>query len=269
MMFLSKKIRTWFLSLSVITICLLLILALYYRTRLVFDWVRLYLQKHVITAISDIRYRYQVGKEVNLSNILSARYLAPGDIIFTSEDSSLGSIFIDGKRKHMLMYLWTPRQLRLILGKDSHFFQKIKNLKYSNNTPLIIESTFDGVRIHPFSELEPRESFVAIRVEVSKTLRRWGFNTLGQQRGKDYDFDFSFENDELYCSELFYPVFLKRWLHPKIEEWILRDVISPTGMLSSLFDTQLSNRMVHLLFYVSSEEGVPHFMSKEQLLLTL
>lgn len=267
---LKKFLRTWSLALLIAIIFLLLMSALFPRTRPLFDGVRLYFQKHIITVVADIRYRYQVWKEVKLDEVLSSRRLFPWDILFTAEESSLGSAFIEGKRKHILLYLWTSRQLKLLLGKKSPFFQKIQSLNFSERMPLIIESTFDGVQIHPFADLKPREAFSAFRLELSKAkLREW-IESLSSQLWKSYDFDFDLEDERrVYCSELLYPVFLKRGLSPKIEEGVWRDVVSPDAMLASLLDAHLPKRMVHFLFYVASEDGKPYFMNREQLFLTL
>lgn len=267
---LKKILRTWSLALLIAIIFFLFMSALFPRTRPLLDGVRLYFQKHIITAVADIRYRYQVWREVDITKVLSSRRLSPWDILFTSEESSLGSAFIEGKWKHMLLYLWTSRQLKLLLGKDSPFFQKIQSLNFSEKTPLIIESTFDGVQIHPFSDLKPREAFSAFRLELSKAKLRQGIESLSLSLWKSYDFDFNLEDkSQMYCSELLYPVFLERGLSPKTEEGIWRTVISPDAMLASLLDVHLPKRMVHFLFYVASKDGKPYFMNKEQLFLIL
>lgn len=267
---LKKFLRTWSLSFLIAIIFLLLMSAFFPRTWPLFDEVRLYFQKHIITAVADLRYRYQVWKEVKLNEVLSSHRLAPWDILFTAEESSLGSAFIEGKRKHMLLYLWTPRQLKRLLGKNSALFQKIQSLNFSEKTPLIIESTFDGVQIHPFADLEPREAFSAFRLELPKAKLRQGIENLSSSLWKAYDFDFDLEDEsKVYCSELLYPVFLDWGLSPKTEEGMWRTIISPDAMLASLLDTQLPKRMVHFLFYVASEGWEPHFMNREQLFLTL
>lgn len=267
---LKKILRTGTLTLLLVGVWFLVLSMIFPKTRPFFDGIRLYVQKHIITAISDFRYRCQLGEEVNLTKILSPKRLFPGDILFTAEESSLGSAFIEGKWKHMLVYLWTPRELQALLGKDSAFLKKIQSLNFGEHTALMIESSFEGVQVLPFHLLEPREAFAAFRLEIPKKVKGRGLAILEHQLWKPYDFDFDLENNEkLYCSELLYPVFLERGLSPKTQKEMRRTIISPDAMLASLLDPQLPKRMVHFLFYVESEYGIPRFMSKEQLSLTL
>lgn len=96
------------------------------------------------------------------------------------------------------------------MGKPSLFYQKVKNLNFSEKTPLIIESTFDGVQISPLDSLKPSEAMLAIRPELSKKVLKAGIELLTHHIGKPYDFDFDTEDTTaLYCSELLVPTFIK------------------------------------------------------------
>ena len=170
----------------------------------------------------------------------------------------------------MLLYLGTKRQLKRLLGQHSPFYQKVKSLDLAERTPLVIESTFDGVQIKSLEALKPSEALAALRIEAPKKTLARGIETLSSHLGKAYDFDFDMTNDEsFYCSELLYPVFLAWGLHPILEEGSLRTLISPNAMLKSLFDPKLPPRFVHFIFYVESKDGSAHTMSKEELIASL
>lgn len=152
------------------------------------------------------------------------------------------------------------------MGKDSALFQQIKNQNIQNTTPLILESTFEGVHLTPLDQFNPVEALVVLRLELPKNQLRPGLELLANQIGKSYDFDFDLEdNSSLYCSELLYPSFIERGITPKAEEGILRSVISPNALLHSLFDTTVPDHVVHFLFYVESDGNQRIFRDKEKL----
>lgn len=170
----------------------------------------------------------------------------------------------------MLLYLGTLRQLKHLLGQHSPFYQKVKGLNLGEREPLIIESTFDGVQIKTLQSLKPSEALASLRLEAPKKILAKGIETLTPHLGKPYDFDFDMTNDEsFYCSEVLYPVFLAWGLEPILEEGELRTLISPDAMLKALLDPKLPHRFVHFLFYVESQEGAAHTMSKKELIVSL
>lgn len=232
------------------------------------DGIRLYFQKNIITVISEREYRQKIGNPVILSDLAISRLLAPWDLVFSSENSSLGSVFIDGKRKHVFMYLGTPRQLRLLLGKESALYQAVQD--FAPNQALIIESRFDGVKIKPLQDLPATEALVALRVELPKHQMKSWIELLAEHLDKPYDFDFdSLNHDELYCSELLAPS-LEAWgFRVESESTMLRSVISPTALLTSLFEKKKPARLVHMLFYLESQDGVHYYHSREELLKAL
>lgn len=70
------------------------------------DIIRLlYFQKPIISLISDISYRSKVNKSIHIAELSLEKYLLPGDLIFTSDTTSLGNAFIEGERKHIALYL--------------------------------------------------------------------------------------------------------------------------------------------------------------------
>lgn len=86
-------LQTWIRLLSqIFLIFLALSLAfsiLFPKRWLLMDNIRLYIQRHIITVISDFRYTYQIDKIADTASLLSKKNLAVGDLIFTSENSSL------------------------------------------------------------------------------------------------------------------------------------------------------------------------------------
>ena len=259
---LKIKLISWiFLGSSLI---FLILSAIFPKTRPILDDIRLFFQKYLFTEIAEFRYRSKINHPVIISKLLSAKKLTPGDLIFTSNTDSLGSTFINGKWKHIALYLWTPKQLKNVMGKKSPFYQKIKNLNFPQKTPLIIESTFSGVQISPLDTLKPSEALLAIRPEISKKTLRAGIELLTEQIGKAYDFDFNTEDTTaLYCSELLTPTFSRRGFSPISEETLLRTVIPPDAMLNALLTKKKKTPKTHLIFYVESDGETRHFLGKE------
>lgn len=264
---LNKKWVRYSLTLFFSIIIVLISLSVVFpRTRPVLDDIRLFFQRYLFTEIAEFRYRARIGNPVIISKLLSAKKLAPWDLIFTSNTDSLGSAFIDWKWKHIALYLWTSRQLKQVMGKKSPFYQKIISLNYNSNTPLIIESTFDGVQVSPLNTIKPSEAFLAIRPELWKKTLKAGIELLTDHLGKSYDFDFDTEDDEaLYCSELLYPTFVKWGYSPTRENELLRSVISPDAMLQSLLKRKKPKHSTHLIFYVESDGEKRHFLGKDAL----
>lgn len=148
------------------------------------------------------------------------------------------------------------------MGKPSPLYQKVKNQRFAEGTPLIIESTFDGVQISPLDSLEPSEAILAIRPELSKKTLSAGMELLTEHIGKAYDFDFDKEdNTALYCSELLIPTFNRRGFFPTSEQALLRTVISPDAMLESLLARKKPKHVTHLIFYVESDGESWHFLN--------
>ena len=152
------------------------------------------------------------------------------------------------------------------MGKKSALFQQIENQSFSNTTPLILESTFEGVHLTPLDQFHPVEALLALRLELPKDQLRLGLELLANHLGKPYDFDFDLEdNNALYCSELLYPSFLERGIAPQAEEGILRSVVSPNALLRSLFNASVPDHVVHFLFYVESDGSQWIFWDKDKL----
>lgn len=164
----KKLIRTLLVSVFFAIGLLFLLSALFPRTWIVLDDIRLFFQRHIITIIAEFRYRSVVGQKVELPDLLSKKRLAPGDILFTAEESSLGSIFITGKWKHTLIYLGTLKQLKLLLGTSSPWYQTLKKLDPHNESKRILESSFEGVQLKPLTALKESEALLALRVELPK-----------------------------------------------------------------------------------------------------
>lgn len=243
---------------------------IYPRSWIFLDNVRLYFQRNIISTISDWRYSYQIDTIADTATLLSAKRLAPWDLIFTSENSTLWSAFIDGERKHVLMYLGTMKQLQHLLSTNSWLYQQIQALWFSSTTPLIIEARFDGVKIKPLSELPDTESLTVLRLTLPKKKIKTWLELLTWSLWKAYDFDFNTQNDEsLYCSELFLEVLKERGFTPLVDEGILRDVISPSELIRALLIYPSDKRGVRMLFYLKMKEGNLYYESLPALLAQL
>lgn len=168
MKYIKRILRTLFTSLFFSIVLLFFLSAFFPRTWIVLDGVRLFFQRHLITSVAEFRYRVFIGQKVEVSQFLSKKRLAPGDILFTSEESTLGSQFIDGKRKHTLIYLGSLKQLKALLGSSSLWYQTIKKLNPDKTKKRILESSFDGVQLKPLDELKESEALLALRVELPK-----------------------------------------------------------------------------------------------------
>lgn len=230
------------------------------------DDVRLYIQRHIITVISDFRYNYQIDKIADTAELLSNKRLAVGDLIFTSENSSLGSAFIDGRRKHVLIYLWTQKQRRILLSRTSPLYQKIETFWFPKDQALILEARFDGVEIKPLSSLPDTESLLAIRPELPKKVLKSWIELLISTIWKPYDFDFDSSDDSaLYCSELLSPTVKARGFDFELEEWVFRDVISPNTLIRSLLLDPRKKNQAFMLFYVDMKDWALRYQSKSAL----
>lgn len=266
----NLTLQTWIRLLSqIFLIFLALSLAfsiLFPKRWLLMDNIRLYIQRHIITVISDFRYTYQIDKIADTASLLSKKNLAVGDLIFTSENSSLWSAFIDGKRKHVLIYLWTQSQRRILLSRTSPLYLAIQKLNFPDQTPLILEARFDGVQIKPLSSLPDSESLLAIRPVLSKKALKAWLDQLSSAIGKPYDFDFDTEESSaLYCSELLAPVLHIRGFQIMVEDWILRDVISPNALIRSLLLDSNKKNQAFMLFYIDMKDGALRYQSRKTL----
>lgn len=73
----KKLIRTLLVSVFLAIGLLFLLSALFPRTWIVLDDIRLFFQRHIITIIAEFRYRSVVGQKVELPDLLSKKRLAP------------------------------------------------------------------------------------------------------------------------------------------------------------------------------------------------
>lgn len=197
----------------------------------------LYFQKPIISFISDINYRSKINKSIYIAELSLEKYLLPGDLIFTSDTTSLGNAFIEGKWKHIALYLWTPRQLQMLLGGDSPLVQKILHSGFGSQIPLILEGNFEGVQILALETISSKEALAAVRLTIPVKSFIKGIELAGSHLWKDYDFDFDLGNsDRMYCSEVLYDTFLERWYLPQIEKGIFRDTLTPNSLIKLLFE---------------------------------
>lgn len=251
-----------------IFLLLLFFSMLFPNRRASLDIVRLlYFQKPIISLISDISYRSKVNKSIHIAELSLEKYLLPGDLIFTSDTTSLGNAFIEGERKHIALYLWTPKQLKMLLWRDSPFLQKVLDADFESETPLILEGNFEGVQILALETISSKESLAAVRLTIPAKSFIEGIELAGTHLGKAYDFDFDLDNaDRMYCSEVLYDTFLERGYSPQIEKGVFRDTLSPNTLMKILFEQQYQHLKPHLVFYFKGIWDSVVCLGKEELI---
>jgi len=180
-------------------------------------------QKEVLELIGDIDFSFRKNKYLNTRELNNLKgVLQTGDIILRRNELLLTNIGIPGFYTHSGIYIGNTHAM------DKYFsgipmLDKQKPSDYiSENYPeiyavltqkehLVIEAIAEGVVIEPLEHIANADYLAVLRPLLDKESLFKSLLTAFEYYGYDYDFLFTFENDnELVCSELLYHSFRPR-----------------------------------------------------------
>lgn len=230
------------------------------------DGFRLSIQSSVI----DELWCLGIGRDKELSIkvknelVSEASNLNPASLIFISNSSCLGELFIEGKWKHLAIYLGSRNQIEKKFGVGSKVANKLERYYAHGNEILILDSSSDGVRVRKVSQLfKPNLKAIStyeLNLEDAQ-LEKFILSSLSYL-GKSYDYDLlTFNNSSLYCSELVYYSLEQIGICISVEDvFINRKYISPSSIANFLIDSDLSDNVSIYMVLDSPEKQMVKYV---------
>jgi hypothetical protein len=240
----------------------------------VVDDVRLPVQSRIMETVSGFvigdNYRdnehnpTEGPSDISLDDLSIYRaMLEPGDIFFT-QSRNMGSLFIDGRWKHSIIYVGSQKELRSTFGVRSAIYQSMKKYYVRGDEELIIESDSEGVRVGEFKELSNLEEasymqyIIAFGLELPVDEKELFLKNALLELGKPYDFDLNlYDTSELYCSEFVYYALDSVGITIEVSSFTLnRDIIMPSDIVQFMATEGVSTGQFSFLFFIEKEDYV-------------
>ncbi len=133
------------------------------------DSVRIKIQQTVLSSISSIRYpNVSANDEVTESYILKniQSVLHPWDIVFSYRAWFITNDLIDGKRKHVSIFLWNKSTLKKLIKKyDLEIPSEYLDFDQRKKSEmLIIDSTEHWVTVRSIDDLTYLDDILIVRI---------------------------------------------------------------------------------------------------------